>query len=573
MVKTAQKTSVLPISRENKNSFPEGFFFGENGLNYLDPNSDSASPVFICSKLEITATTRDQDGNNWGRVLEFDDLDGKRKRWVMPMEMLAGRGELLHCTLLNMGLNLNTSAKAKNLLAQYIQLCKPEKKSVCVDRIGWHEGCYVLPERTIGDTKGKEILLQTAHPDSLGFKQAGTLADWQNHVSRFAVANSRLAFAISASFAAPLLEFFNVAGGGFHFRGESSKGKTISLYTAGSVWGSHERKQTWRATSNGLEETAHSHNNNILLIDELGQMESRDVGETVYMLANGQGKKRMTETKRKAWRVLFLSTGEIDLKTMMLEAGKITKAGQEVRFIDLEAVAGDLGVFDTLFKDFLCSADQAHHLERATNQYYGTAGIEFITQFIDDKTESIEFLKRTQKAFIDEVEPEKANSQVKRVLNLFSMVASAGELATAFNITGWQTGEAIQAAKKCFNSWLNNLCNVTHSQEHHQAIERVKAFIEKHGESRFTNLDAPDPMPTRDRAGFKKREDAGTVYYFLPSVFRNEVCKGLNMKTVKAALKIADLLITGSDGKDALKRVPEHKNPIRLVALSGSILE
>lgn len=572
MPKTAQK-KVLPITREKNGDLPDGFSFGKSGLNYTDPNNESAEAEFICSKLEITATTRDQDGNNWGRVLEFKDLDGVNKKWVMPMELLAGRGELLHSTLLNMGLSINTTSKAKNLLAKYIQFRNPEKKAVCVSRIGWHDGCYVLPDRTLGDTKGKEILLQTAYPDRLDFKQSGSLEDWKKHIARLAVNNSRLAFAISASFAAPLLEFFNVAGGGFHFRGESSKGKTIGLYTAGSVWGSHERKQTWRATSNGLEETAQSHNDNVLLIDELGQMGSRDVGETVYMLANGQGKKRMTEARRKTWRVLFLSTGEIDLKTIMLEAGKITKAGQEVRFIDIEAVASELGVFDTLLNEFQTSAEQAHHLEKVTNQYYGTAGIEFLTRFIDSKDESTEFLKRTQKAFIDEVGPENANSQVKRVLNLFSMVASAGELATSFNVTDWKEGEAIRAAEQCFNSWLNNLGNATQSQEHHQAIEQVKAFIEQHGESRFTNLDAPDPMITRDRVGFKKREETGTVYYFLPTAFKNEVCKGLNQKTVISALKVADFLKHDSGRNQASIRTPENKSKLKAFAVYSAILE
>jgi putative DNA primase/helicase len=265
----ADKVKVVPITKTDKNVLPAGFYFSESGLYFDDPNSDSTSPLFICSRLEITAKTRDVKSDNWGRVLEFKDPDGKQKKWVMPMEMLSGRGDLLHATLLNMGLNLNTSGKAKNLLSQYIQLAEPDKKAVCVDRVGWFEGCYVLPNETLGDTKGREILLQTAHPDGLGFEQKGTLKDWQENVAKFAVENSRLAFAISASFAAPLLEYFGIEGGGFHFRGESSQGKTISLYTAGSVWGNHARKQTWRATSNGLEETAFNHNDKQGMIEVL----------------------------------------------------------------------------------------------------------------------------------------------------------------------------------------------------------------------------------------------------------------------------------------------------------------
>ena len=44
-------------------------------------------PEFICSKLEVLAITRDKDGNNHGRLLEFADSDGNVKHWILPMEM------------------------------------------------------------------------------------------------------------------------------------------------------------------------------------------------------------------------------------------------------------------------------------------------------------------------------------------------------------------------------------------------------------------------------------------------------------------------------------------------------
>ncbi|BBP44548.1 DUF927 domain-containing protein [Thiosulfativibrio zosterae] len=572
---------VTPITKAKSTELPEGFFYGETGLNYLDPNSDSASPVWICSRLEVTASTRDSQNKNWGRVLEFKDIEGHAKKWVMPMELLAGRGELLHSTLLNMGLNLSTSYKAKNLLSEFINKSKGHKIAVCVDRVGWFDGCYVLPDRTLGDTKGKEILLQTAHPDSLGFNQQGTLEQWRDEVARFAVNNSRLAFAISASLTAPFISLLGIEGGGFHFRGESSQGKTIALYVAGSVWGDHSRKKMWRATTNGLEQTAFLHNDGILLLDEMGEMNGRDIGNAVYMLANGQAKQRMTESTPKQWRLLFLSTGEIDLKTAMLEAGNIIKAGQEVRLIDLEAVSGEYGVFNVLIDSFNCSKDQAEHLEAVTKDYYGQAGLAMLEKFIANKSYALNYMEEIKTNFIKNNTPKDANNQVKRVLNRFAIVAAGGELASHFDITGWQFGEAYQAAKICFKSWLSNMGNVMHSQEHHQAIERIKGFIEQHGESRFTVIQASEQTPLNsfsappvfNRVGYKKLEDSGMTYYFLPTVFKNEVCKGLSVKTVKTALRIAGFLIIGSDGKDILKRVPDHSNPLRLVAVSEQILQ
>ncbi len=461
------------------------------------------------------------------------------------MDLLAGRGDLLHATLLNMGLILSASSKAKGFLSTYISSSSGSKVSVCVDRVGWIDDCYVLPDRTIGDSNGKDIQFQTAHPDSLGFNQKGSLVEWREQVANFAVGNSRISFAISASLAAPLFSLLGMEGGGFHFRGESSKGKTIALYAAGSVWGGHDRKKMWRATTNGLEQTAYNHNDSLLLLDEMGEMNNKEIGNAVYMLANGQGKQRMTEANPKTWNLLFLSTGEVDLKSAMQEAGVVTRAGQEVRLIDIEAVTGNYGVFDVLVDKYTSSKEQAEQLKSITQDQYGTAGVCFLEKFIENKKDGKQYMEETKVDFVKEVTPSAANSQVQRVLNRFALVAAGGELATRYGITGWKEGEAYEGAKACFNSWLANLGNVEHSQEHIQGIQRVRLFIEQHGESRFRSLNfgAPLSAVVSNRAGYKKHDENGVmIYYFSPEVFKSEVCKGLSLKTVLHALKAEGVL-------------------------------
>ncbi|MDG6777690.1 DUF927 domain-containing protein [Thiomicrorhabdus sp. zzn3] len=539
--RASEKVSI--VAQRKVNELPEGYSFGENGLSYLDPHNDNANPVLICSKLEVTAMTCDTSGNNWGRVLEFSDPQGRSKKWVMPMEMLAGRGDLLHSTLLNMGLRLSTSSKAKSLLAHYIQSCTGNGISICVNRIGWFKNCYVLPDRTIGDRDGEEILFQTDHPTSLGFSVSGTPEEWRDNVAVFGIGNSRIAFAISAAFTAPLLSMLGIEGGGFHFRGESSKGKTITLYAGGSVWGGHDRKNTWRATSNGLEMTAYQHNDSLLLLDEMGEMNPRDIGNTVYMLANGQAKQRMNDATPKQWRLFFLSTGEIDLKSAMSEVGNITRAGQEVRLVDIEAVAGEYGVFDRLAEGFACSRSQAEHLQEMTGKFYGAVGQVFLERFTLLKQESLDYFKEARETFNRENAPDQANSQVQRVLNRFAIVAAGGELATSYGLTGWEQGEAYSAAKACFNSWLSNLQSAKDSQEEIQAIDQIRLFIEQHGESRFTDLDhysESRPIKTIDKVGYRAGENDGgpiMVYYFSPSAFKQVVCKGISWKLALNALK------------------------------------
>ena len=122
----------------------------------------------------------------------------------MPMAMLAGDGTDYRRQLLSLGLELAPGRCARDALHNYISVWKPGKKIRCVDRVGWNGQAFVLPDTTIGNTSGEHVLLQTTQATSR-FAMAGSLEDWQQSVAALAIGNSRLAFAISASFAGPLL--------------------------------------------------------------------------------------------------------------------------------------------------------------------------------------------------------------------------------------------------------------------------------------------------------------------------------------------------------------------------------
>jgi hypothetical protein len=104
---------------------------------------------------------------------------------------------------------------------------------------------------------------------------------------------------------------------GLHLRGESSNGKSSAMMAAISVWGSPNLMFSWRATTNALEGAAAICNGALLPLDEFGEANGKEVGEAVYMLANGQGKARMASTgqlrAQNRWRAMLLSTGELTL--------------------------------------------------------------------------------------------------------------------------------------------------------------------------------------------------------------------------------------------------------------------
>ena len=105
---------VVPLDAKAarpKSRYSDRFKVNISGVYFKDDDDDWQ---FICSPLDITAITRDQNGQSFGRLLEWTDVDGIKHHWAMPMSMLAGDGlelrkELLHGGLSHIGSGANPS--------------------------------------------------------------------------------------------------------------------------------------------------------------------------------------------------------------------------------------------------------------------------------------------------------------------------------------------------------------------------------------------------------------------------------------------------------------------------------
>ena len=166
---------------------------------------------------------------------------------------------------------------------EYIQTRKPTATARITDRIGWQpDGAFVLPDRTIGEGD-ERIIFQSDGAVSNTFRQRGTVAEWRDAIARRCAGNSHLVFSLSCAFAGPLLHLAGVDSGGFHFRGDSSTGKTTALRVAATVWGGGDFMQRWRTTENALESMAAQHCDVTMILDELAQLEPAKAGECAYM--------------------------------------------------------------------------------------------------------------------------------------------------------------------------------------------------------------------------------------------------------------------------------------------------
>jgi uncharacterized protein (DUF927 family) len=592
---------------ENENAataeLPSGFRMTAKGLFfYPEPSEKNPEPppVFIVAPFQVVGQTRSDVGEDWGLMLSWHDRDDRVHRWAIPLRLIHRQGNEIAEELENAGLSCGSDENAHRLLKRFLSMVKITRRLRCVSRTGWHDGgaapVFVLPGGEAFGREGADVILQADRASAgRAFRVAGTISGWQDKVAAPAVGNDRLVLFISAAFAGPLLEVLAEPSGGIHLVGDSRTGKSTAALAAASVWGpptSDGQLRPWRGTANGLEAVAAETSDTLLILDEMGQADAREVGDIVYLLGNDAGKQRAsrigTARRRHSWRILFLSTGEITLAQKMGEAGKRATAGLEVRLANLPADAcAGIGVFQNLHgrRDAAAFADELRDSARA---HHGHAARMFLQQITEHRATSSGELRVTlnelRDAFLDRHVPRGATGQVRSVASRFALIAAAGELARDYGVLPWPEGEALRAAAACFSALLE-LRGGEGPAEDAAALAQVRGFIEAHGESRFTPLTrsalgeepaAPDVTRTINRVGFRRRIGGNSEehweYWILPEAWKNEVCKGLDAKRT-ADLLVARKFLLGGTGRHraALVTIPgEGKR--RVYRVSGAVL-
>ena len=517
-----------------------------------------AHPVntWISGPVHLTALTCNAEEQDFGVLLRFIDRKGNVRLWAMPYELLCADGADLRRELLSMGLAIDVRQRME--FSRYLQHKTPRKRMLCTSRTGWAgSGAFVLPDSVIGPDAGG-VVFQDGGRIGKGHGVAGTVESWRNSVSRLAIGNPMMTFGVSAPFAAPLMEPTHTEGGGFNFVGGSSSGKTTILEGARSTFGGPDFKRSWRATSNGVEGVAEQHNDLILCMDEMSEVDPREAGAIAYMLTNGVGKSRATRTGAsrppKRWRTLVFSTGEQSLEGTMLAGRMAPKAGQSVRLLDLRTDNRRHGCFDELH-GYASGRALSDAIKRAAKENYGAVGRAFLEKLTRDKRDFGELLEITKSipAFAGH------SGQEGRAAARFALIGMAGELATEYGLTGWPENAALNAAAEAFKAW--KAFRGTGDQEPRKIREAVRDFLDRHGESRFIDEGTKgdlrfdsDERHTRDRAGYRldvirgegKAAALCRLYYFNAAAMK-EATTGFELSTVIEVLKECGVLEPGKD--------------------------
>lgn len=569
------------------------------------------NPIWVCGPMRLLAETRSSDGNGWGLLVEFRDSDGKQKQLVIPRRALAGDGAMVREMLADGGLRLGVSPPARQALLELLGQARSPTRATAVPRVGWHRVggklVFALPGHAIGaGDEGVFIEQETRAPNA--FAQHGELADWKAKVGQLCIGNSRLALGVAAAFAAPLLYLVGAEGGGVHFRGSSRTGKTSALLMACSVWGGEAGAgaagylRSWKTTANALEGTAAGHSDALLPLDEIGLVDSREVGEVAYTLMGGRGKIRASRSgmvrPELRWRVLVLSTGELGVIEKNAEAGKQTRAGQLIRLIEVNADAGaGHGLFEQLH-GHASGAAFSDHIRAVTSVHFGTAAMAWLEWLarrlaVDEVGFQAELMRRRD-ALARQLLPPGATGQVTSVASLFAVIALAGELAVEAGILDWPDDEAADAARHCFEAWIGERGTVG-AQEDQQAETQLRRFIQLHGPGRFQlwgkapdevqdDADArPDQPPherfrTVNRAGFRRwepvQEGEGTRWrwvYYATSTGMNEALAGLQFRQSVASLTERGFLVGDQNGRSSQSLRPTGEPKQRLYVIADKL--
>jgi putative DNA primase/helicase len=500
------------------------------------------------------ATTENAESKAPGLLVRIKTDNGRWHQLAFPRSALMGGDDLLR-ELADHGLRFVPVGRDATELKRLLVSVIADKRARCVPHVGWHENTFVLPDEVIGQPAAFEVVFQPPYVINHAYRVGGTFDGWKSEIAARAIGNNRLAFALCAGFVGPLLKLARIDGGGFHYRGPSSTGKSTALHVAGSVWGGggvNDFVRSWRTTDNALEGMALIHNDTLLPLDEIAEVDPRAASRAAYMLSNGQGKARSNKTgelrQSYEWRASFLSTGEISLASKVAEDGRRATAGQEVRVIDIPADAGrGMGLFEELH-GFNRPGDLAEALRNATQRHYGHAARAFLAEIVKDVPGFTAQVRDMIGEVVLRICPEGADGQVRRVARRFALAACAGEIATSFGVLPWSVGTAYNAAQRCFEDWLRARGGAGQKEEY-DALDAVLGYLMRFS-SRFRPWDNPN-QTIPDCAGFVRDEDKTRTFYVFKSTFQNDICGkgGIDHEYAADVLAARGLLEKSTDGK------------------------
>jgi putative DNA primase/helicase len=557
------------------------YYHTENGFLYRrtkDSFKDSSKDKLISEAyIKVVGDIRDEDSRNWATQIEFKNMDNQLRTTEISNDILLDSKEILR----ELARNGFSKVLCTRDVAEYLERCSSDTRLLKVKRCGWvGNDKYICPSFTVlTDKKCNEQLILSNNVNDYGFRQQGTLKDWQENVCRYCENNHILTFALCVAISGILLKFFpNINSTMINLYGRSSIGKTTVLQVVASIWGPPRKYiQQWRTTSNGLEGLAEAHNDGLLVLDELSQLSSKDFGNIAYMLGNEKGKARMradsSMRQSKEWRLSILSSGEEAVAEKIEREDAKAREGQLIRCIDIDCQVDDnFGIYNDIHK-FSSSAELSNHLKDQCSKFYGRVSEEFVTNLVntEDLTNGnlYSIYGDKKRNIYDKSNLSDADGPVKRFADCAALFATAGELASIdqYGIFTHNAAGVEESIHYVFGRWLNERGgkNCNHEEK---IVAHIIDFLMQH-DAMFKDVDnkyVDNKKDVFNCLGYKELHGSETIYWVNPSMFNNEICReiGYSSKIVKNALKKQKIYETYDDGTDKKCQFESRRRMMKL---------
>ncbi|PTQ86786.1 DUF927 domain-containing protein [Agitococcus lubricus] len=530
--------------------------------------------IFICSPVWIDSKIVDVNTGYVKVKIKGFNLVSQKVFWFITemANLLTSMQNQLPKILANCGVYISQGENSKVL--EYLAR-QPAPTVYGIDKLGWHQDeehqLFVLPEQIIGGQDGKEYCYtpDSYAPSQKAITTSGTLESWQQLVVSVCEGNPVPLFALGIAFAAPLMQLLNVDGGGFHFWGHSSRGKTTILQVSASVYGNASDPavtpdgsliQRWNTTANALEGTALAYNDLLLPMDELGTSNIKNFGQVVYQLAGGKGKAAMNANRDmrtpRTWRTQIMSTGEHAIaQEILATTGAEARTGQLIRMLDI-CVEGN--IFPAISSGE--AAGKVIALKNACSQNYGVAAMPYLQHLVQVanspiKGEWLQCFELVEEALIDscpDIQPEQ-----QRAIKRFALVAVGLMLATEAGCIAVKDEVIMDSVWHVLKMWLNDSPTVSEAD---RGIDMLKQTIQMNP-GRFGNATPQAVLPTGGNNLLGYRHDV-LMLYLIPVKCMAEVCGRPNHRGVIAKLdELGMLLKNNTDANGNYRQTYKLKLP------------
>ena len=409
-------------------------------------------------RVYFAATVKNLDTNEFSIRVEFQTIEGDIRSVILPRAEIQSPRSIVQ-RLFNAGAELSPREAAQSMIEDALRVHPPTIEQQ-TGRTGWTDGSFVLPDLTIGDAAG--ILSFRPGNEAIEHKRGGTLKAFRRGLKEPCAKSSFLLFSMAAAYAGPLLEYLGEQEGAvFNLAGKSSTGKSLCCRAAQAVIkssGVRDLKSS-ALSERGLEEVAFAHNDCLLVLDELGNLEGKlahrqdTLRSWAYKLAGTTGKVRSksvaTELPTLSWRIIaFLSS-----EAMIADLGRRRDDGEIVRLIDIPVPdRSQFGVFDGA-TDASEAIALARMVEETICANYGRAFPAYLEALLPEIEKHRAKAREDVQRFVARACPD-GDAWERRFAGKFAIIYAAGKLAARLRVAPWSTKQPMKAVSRVYRRAL-----------------------------------------------------------------------------------------------------------------------